>query len=840
MAFLVALALALAPDPTWTQSGMRHVDPVDRTCGGRAPCYTTIQAAVSAALPGETVVLHAGTYREQVTVSGKNARPAASDADRIAIEADPAAPLGSVIVAAPAAACSSGHAFRFVSSRFVTLRGLTITGARGHGVWLAGGSGQNQGIRLERLRVFANGAGECGGGIAVGDANRGTLIANSLVHGNARNGIAFEGGDGGPHLVIGNTVHGNQWNGLAVSGAQQIFAVNNAITGNGVARGSAGGRHGVLRESAPPRPLAIHLWNNLVCGNRLGEFSGPALDPTDTGNLTPTGSEGRGVARAPGCGQPAALYRDADGADGVAGTSDDDFYPAAGSPAIDRGLDPDLLGLPPAFAAILEADYSGPATRPRDGDRLGLARFDIGALELQPVNRPPVADAGRDRSVTSDTLTNLDGSGSFDPDGDSLSYFWSQTGGPAVALTGSTSPTPGFASPGVTSPTALVFSLRVSDGVLSSTASVTIVVTPRPNRPPVIEPIPDQRVDVGDRLMFTVVASDPDGDRVTLSAAVPANAAFDTATGTFTFTPVQSQVGSHLATFSATDGRETVSRTASVTVTSALVVAITSPSAGASLSAGLVIVRGTVHAGGEAGVAVNGVPAAVQGTDFAAAVPVDATTATLTAVAATATGTTATHTIPVAVTSRATGARLITSPPGGAAPLVVTFSLLGGPAAASVSLDLVGDGVADFTGPALDGERFVYSAPGLYFPTATVTDQSGATSVVSAVVQVLDLAGLDALLQAKWTGMKDALRRGDIPAALTFIVEGARASYEEALRAITPHLGAIDTILTDIAGLTAQNGIAVYHAERTDDALPMLFEVRFAIDADGIWRIQSF
>lgn len=32
--------------------------------------------------------------------------------------------------------------------------------------------------------------------------------------------------------------------------------------------------------------------HNLLCGNRLGEINGPALDATDSGNLTPTGGEG--------------------------------------------------------------------------------------------------------------------------------------------------------------------------------------------------------------------------------------------------------------------------------------------------------------------------------------------------------------------------------------------------------------------------------------------------------------------------------------------------------------------------------------------------------------------
>ena len=75
----------------------------------------------------------------------------------------------------------------------------------------------------------------------------------------------------------------------------KIFLINNAITGNGTATGSTRGRFVVSREaSTPSQPAGIHLLNNLICGNRLGEIDGPALDSTDAGNLTPTGGEGPG------------------------------------------------------------------------------------------------------------------------------------------------------------------------------------------------------------------------------------------------------------------------------------------------------------------------------------------------------------------------------------------------------------------------------------------------------------------------------------------------------------------------------------------------------------------
>ena len=53
---------------------VRHVNRTDAACGGQSPCYGSIQAAVNAAQPGDTVQIQAGTYVEQVSVIAKNAR----------------------------------------------------------------------------------------------------------------------------------------------------------------------------------------------------------------------------------------------------------------------------------------------------------------------------------------------------------------------------------------------------------------------------------------------------------------------------------------------------------------------------------------------------------------------------------------------------------------------------------------------------------------------------------------------------------------------------------------------------------------------------------------------
>lgn len=47
----------------------------------------------------------------------------------------------------------------------------------------------------------------------------------------------------------------------------------------------------------------------------------------------------------------------------------------------------------------------------------------VGARSLQ--STAPTADAGSDRTVDTGAVVSLDGSGSSDPDGDSLTFSWS-------------------------------------------------------------------------------------------------------------------------------------------------------------------------------------------------------------------------------------------------------------------------------------------------------------------------------------------------------------------------------------------------------------------------------
>jgi large repetitive protein len=86
----------------------------------------------------------------------------------------------------------------------------------------------------------------------------------------------------------------------------------------------------------------------------------------------------------------------------------------------------------------------------------------------------PVANAGPDQQVAASANVSLDGSASSDANNDPLAYAWTQTSGPAVTLSSSTSVSPSFTAPA--SAATLTFQLTVSDGWGSAMDSVTITV----------------------------------------------------------------------------------------------------------------------------------------------------------------------------------------------------------------------------------------------------------------------------------------------------------------------------------------------------------------------------
>lgn len=94
------------------------------------------------------------------------------------------------------------------------------------------------------------------------------------------------------------------------------------------------------------------------------------------------------------------------------------------------------------------------------------------------INLAPISDAGPDLHVLKrDKIVYLDGTGSYDPEGFSLSYQWRQVSGPTVDLWTDWTATTNFTFPrNIRIPAEIVFELTVADR-LGSSATDQVVIT---------------------------------------------------------------------------------------------------------------------------------------------------------------------------------------------------------------------------------------------------------------------------------------------------------------------------------------------------------------------------
>ena len=92
-------------------------------------------------------------------------------------------------------------------------------------------------------------------------------------------------------------------------------------------------------------------------------------------------------------------------------------------------------------------------------------------------NDAPVADAGVTQNVSEGDIVLLTGAGSSDPEGQVLTYSWTQTSGPTVVLSGANTANPTFTAPEGLVNSQVEFQLTASDGTASSIDTVTINIS---------------------------------------------------------------------------------------------------------------------------------------------------------------------------------------------------------------------------------------------------------------------------------------------------------------------------------------------------------------------------
>jgi hypothetical protein len=167
----------------------------------------------------------------------------------------------------------------------------------------------------------------------------------------------------------------------------------------------------------------------------------------------------------------------------------------------------------PTFTADLAGSYTAALTV---SDGLLLSSPSTVSFIASSSNAAPIANAGTGpASPVVGEQIQLNGGGSTDPNGDTLTYSWvmtSKPGGSASTLSNATSITPLF-TPDVAG--TYVLTLTVSDGLLSNASSLTIPVAAINTEPTAVIG-PQSNVLVGGLVTLTGANStDPQGDTLT-------------------------------------------------------------------------------------------------------------------------------------------------------------------------------------------------------------------------------------------------------------------------------------------------------------------------------------
>jgi len=148
-------------------------------------------------------------------------------------------------------------------------------------------------------------------------------------------------------------------------------------------------------------------------------------------------------------------------------------------------------------------------------------------ININNVNNNPTADAGAPQNASELGMVALNGSNSSDIDPgetQTLTFAWTQTGGPTVMLSDATAASPTFTAPQIAGgdpnkSVDLAFHLVVSDGCGGSGASdITVHVANIPHSPTAMATGPATANEGGNTVTLDGTgSSDPDGDPLTYS-----------------------------------------------------------------------------------------------------------------------------------------------------------------------------------------------------------------------------------------------------------------------------------------------------------------------------------
>ncbi len=385
-------------------------------------------------------------------------------------------------------ATGSSYGVTIVDSRNVTLSGLTLPNRTG-GIFSS---------NVEKL-TFSNVdvTGQCNGtGLSI-SGNNVALASDYTISGvtaaKRATGLLIGNGDG---FVITNSVFGGNGNGISIGGRSNIpfTTVVNDVT-NTASRFKIGDQSYFVVGQTLRVNLAGGAEDRVITA--ITSFFVTLDAPLSV--IPPTGT----VVQGPGFGtKTRVVMNDSDvcanatgvTANAVVTTATGNYWRATTGPR--------------------HASVAGGTGDLVTGSAIALSPFVSVPKNKTNVycNQAPVPNAGLDRTVCEDDLVVLDGSASFDPDDEPLSYDWSQIFGPTVTLMPDPNPAIAkfYASVGQTLTFELLgFALTVADDVVTRSDTVNINVQIR-NKLPAADAGGDLQVNEGASVQLAGSGTDPE------------------------------------------------------------------------------------------------------------------------------------------------------------------------------------------------------------------------------------------------------------------------------------------------------------------------------------------
>lgn len=150
----------------------------------------------------------------------------------------------------------------------------------------------------------------------------------------------------------------------------------------------------------------------------------------------------------------------------------------------------------------------------------------------------------------------------------------------------------------------------------------------------------------------------------------------------------------------------------------------------------------------------------------------------------------------------------------------------------------------DYTGAAFDDVSFTYAYEGVYYPMILVTDSAGNGYTDTIAVVVQNRVKLDALLRAKWEGMKTALGNHNVNTAINAFTDNKQAHYSQVFNDMFAYLPQFVQDMQNIELIYAKDNMAKYRIRKNEVYAGQSYEIAyfiyFVMDENGIWKIDIF